>query len=76
MDRRVFLGVVAGGLLAVPVTVTAQPASRKVPLVGLLDFASPDPARLGWWQALRDRLQELGYVEGRSIAFETRWAEG
>ena len=31
---------------------------------------------LAWWKALREALQELGYVEGRSIAFEARWAQG
>jgi putative ABC transport system substrate-binding protein len=42
----------------------------------MLDYGAPDAARLAWWKALREALQELGYVEGRSIAFEARWAEG
>jgi putative ABC transport system substrate-binding protein len=73
--RRAFLSSLAGGLLATPLAAEAQPAA-KVPVVGLLDYGAPDAARLAWWKALREALQELGYVEGRSIAFEARWAEG
>jgi putative tryptophan/tyrosine transport system substrate-binding protein len=73
--RRAFLGSLAGGLLATPLAAEAQPAA-KVPVVGMLDYGAPDAARLAWWKALREALQELGYVEGRSIAFEARWAEG
>ena len=75
MLRRAFLGSLAGGLLATPLAAEAQPAA-KVPLIGTLDYGAPDAARLAWWKALREALQELGYVEGRSIAFESRWAEG
>src|SRR6266545_471280 len=62
-------------LLAGPLAVEAQPAA-KVPLIGTLDYGAPDAARLAWWKAFREALQELGYVDGRSIAFEARWAEG
>jgi len=73
--RRAFLGSLAGGLVATPLAAEAQPAA-KVPVVGMLDYGTPDAARLAWWKALREGLQELGYVEGRSISFEARWAEG
>ena len=70
------MGCLAGGLLAAPLTAGAQPTSGKVPVLGLLDFSSPDPGRLAWWQAFRQRLQELGYVEGQTVRFEVRWADG
>jgi putative ABC transport system substrate-binding protein len=76
MDRRIFLGTLAGGLLAAPLAAAAQQAPGKVPLVGLLDYSSPDAARLNWWKAFRDGLRALGYVEGRSIRVEARWAQG
>ena len=76
MRRRVFLGTVAGSLLAGPLAAAAQPAPGKIPVIGFLDFSTADPARLNWWQAFRRALQELGYVEGRSIRFEARWAQG
>jgi hypothetical protein len=69
--------ILAGLLLAfvAPLAAEAQPAA-KVPVIGMLDYGAPDAARLAWWKALREGLQELGYVEGRSISFEARWAEG
>ena len=55
-----------------PHGVHAQPAT-KVPRVGLLRPGSPpDP----YVDAFRQGLRDLGYVEGQSIAFEYRWAEG
>ena len=42
----------------------------------MLDYSTPDPARLEWWKAFRQALRELGYVEGQSIRFEARWAQG
>ena len=75
MDRRTFLGTLAGGLLAAPLAAWAQQAG-KVPLVGLLDYSTPDAARLNWWKAFRQRLRDLGYVEDQSIRFEARWAQG
>jgi putative ABC transport system substrate-binding protein len=75
MDRRRFLLTSLAGALAAPFAAVAQQAG-KVPVIGMLDYGAPDAARLAWWKALREALQELGYVEGRSIAFEARWAEG
>ena len=76
MDRREFLGTIAGGLLAVPLAAEAQPAT-KTSRIGYLSptFASePDNRRrLG---ALREGLRDLGYVEGQNITIESRWAEG
>ncbi len=76
MHRRVFLGTVVGSLLVGPFAAAAQPAPGKIPVIGLLDFSTPDAARLNWWQAFRRGLQALGYVEGQSIRFEARWAQG
>ena len=62
-------------LLAAPFAAEAQPAG-KVWRIGLLDYASPDPARLAWWRAFQDRLRELGYVEGQNVVFQPRWGNG
>ena len=70
MNRRAFLGTVAGSLLAAPLAAEAQPAG-KVPRIGILG-SSPTPS----WEAFRRVLRELGYVEGRNILFEDRWLEG
>src|SRR6266404_989553 len=73
VDRRAFIGMMAGGLLAAPVAAEAQ-QTRKVPRVGVLGGQSPEisPPIL----ALRQGLSELGYVEDESIAMEWRWAQG
>jgi hypothetical protein len=51
MNRRSFLGTLASALLAAPLAAEAQQAAGKVPLIGFLDYGTPDPARLTWWKA-------------------------
>jgi putative tryptophan/tyrosine transport system substrate-binding protein len=72
--RRAFIGTLAGGLLAAPFATEAQPAGTK--RIGLLETSSPSPARVRLWETLRQRLRELGYLEGQNIAFESRFADG
>ena len=72
MNRRVFIAA-AGGLVAVPRAASAQQSA--LPVVGFLsgrsrDEASDDTA------AFHQGLNEMGYVVGRNIAIEYRWAEG
>ena len=43
MDRRAFIGTVAGGLFAAPLAAKAQQAGKLV-RIGLLDYAASDPA--------------------------------
>jgi hypothetical protein len=66
--------VLALGLVLVPLAVEAQP-SAKVHRIGFLGSgtASSMEPRV---EALRAGLRELGYVEGRNIVIEYRWAEG
>ena len=71
MDRRTFIGRVAGGLLAVPLAAEAQQAAR-MPRIGVL---LPGKTGTGT-EVLRQGLQELGYVEGRTAVIEWRWWEG
>ena len=58
-------------LLAVPFATEAQPLA-KMPRIGILALGTPPHPGI---DALRHGLQELGYVEGQTIAFEIRWAE-
>jgi len=73
MDRRAFLGTLAGGLLAAPLAAEAQPAGR-VPVVGILNSAVGP--RSDTVASLRQNLRELGYVEGQNITLEVRFAGG
>ena len=75
IERRRFMALMAGGLLAAPRAAEAQQAG-KVYRIGLLDYSAPDPARQAWWNAFRQRMRELGYVEGQNVTFEPRWAQG
>lgn len=72
MERRTFLGVVAGGLLAAPFAAEAQLA-KKV-LIGVLLFSTPatDPNL----PVLRDALRRLGWMEGGNLTLEYRYGEG
>ena len=73
MDRRTFIGGVAGSLLCAPIAARAQP--EKVYRVGILETvpASRNAANL---DALRKGLRDLGYVEGRNLIIEYRSADG
>jgi putative ABC transport system substrate-binding protein len=70
MERRVLL---AGTLtvLVAPVVLEAQQAD-KIARIGVLSFGAPEPFREGFRRALVD----LGYVEGRNVVIEHRWADG
>jgi putative ABC transport system substrate-binding protein len=73
MDRRTFIGRVAGGLLASPLAARAQKSA--VPVIGFLGTASP-AQWASFVAAFRKGLNETGYVEGKNVAIEFRWAEG
>jgi putative ABC transport system substrate-binding protein len=73
MRRREFIGLV-GGMAAWPLAVSAQQA-MKLPTIGFLGAASPSGWK-SWTDAFVERLRELGWVDGRTVAIEYRWAEG
>jgi putative ABC transport system substrate-binding protein len=71
MDRRTFIGALAGGLLAAPRLADGQRAER-LPVVGFVSPVAPGPRDAAFLQGLR----ELGYVDGRNIRVELRFADG
>src|SRR5215831_18952067 len=72
--RSVIIGVFAGLLLA-PEHASAQQPSAKIPRVGIITQAATDKNDLRF-DAFRERLRDLGYVEGRNIILEFRFAGG
>jgi putative ABC transport system substrate-binding protein len=73
IERRTFMALVSGGLLAAPLAAEAQSVA-KVPRIAVLTTTSPpgSPAIEAFIRGLRD----LGYVEGQNIAIEWRWGRG
>ena len=72
--NRAAIFVVVLGLFAAPLSADAQQPG-KVYRIGYLSASNPSAASRSV-EAFREGLRELGYVEGRNIAIEFRWAEG
>ena len=74
MGRREFVAPLGGAAATWPLAVRAQQAG-KVPTIGFLG-QSTRSAGSEWVAAFVQRLRELGWSEGRTIAIEYRWGEG
>ena len=74
MRRREFITLLGGAVAAWTLPARAQQAGR-LPTIGYLG-AGASTAESPWTAAFMQRLRELGWIEGRTIAVETRWAEG
>ena len=74
IGRREVLCTLASAAVAWPVGARAQQPG-KLPLVGML-VPGTQTTHGQWFASLVQRLRELGWIEGRTVAFEYRWAEG
>src|SRR5262249_37697085 len=76
MDRRAFITMVGGSILAAPLAAEAQQI-RSVPRLGMMSFTTPgQPEEQRRIEIFKQALRELGYVQGQSIAIEYRHSAG
>jgi putative tryptophan/tyrosine transport system substrate-binding protein len=71
LKRRRFITLLGGAAVAWPFTVSAQRPAR-LPTIGFLGSGTPS-ADSPWTTAFVQRLRELGWIEGRTVAIEYRW---
>ena len=74
MRRRDFVTLLGGAVATLPLAARAQQPGKR-PTIGFLGPTTPS-AMSRWVDAFVQRLRELGWIEGRTIAIEVRWAEG
>jgi putative tryptophan/tyrosine transport system substrate-binding protein len=74
MRRREFIAGLSGMAIAWPIAVGAQQPA-KLPTIGFLGAGSSS-AWTQWTAAFVQRLRERGWIDGRTIAIEYRWADG
>ena len=74
MRRRKFITLLGGAAAAWPLTARAQQAGRR-PTIGFFGTGS-SVAWTQWTAAFVRRLGELGWIDGRNVTIEYRWAEG
>ena len=73
MRRREFITLLGGAAMAWPLVAQAQQQTVKTARIGFFRAAGPHNKQ---FQAFRDGMQALGYVEGRNLSIEQRYAAG
>ena len=74
MKRRAFVTLLGSAVATWPLAARAQQAA-KLPTIGYLGSGTP-LTDSQWLAAFVQRLRELGWIDGRNVAIEIRWAEG
>ena len=76
MRRRDFITVLGGAAVVWPLAARAQQPERVRRIGMLMSLAADDPESLARLTAFLQRLQELGWTDGRNIRIDYRWAAG
>ena len=75
MERRAFIALL-GGAAAWPLAARAQQSDRVRRIGALMNLAADDPEGQARLAAFLQRLQELGWIDGRNVRIDTRWTAG
>ena len=76
MKRREFIGLIGCAATASTLAALAQPR-EKLPRIGVLNsFVQTDLVTQKWERALRQRLVQLGLIDGRAAHLDYRWGDG
>jgi putative tryptophan/tyrosine transport system substrate-binding protein len=74
VKRRDFITLLAGAAATWPLAARAQQPA-KLPTIGFMGISTPS-LESQWVAPFVQRLRELGWIDGRTVAIEYRWAEG
>src|SRR2546430_1939146 len=75
MRRRDFITLLGGAMTAWPLTARAQQSERVRRIGGLMSFAPGGPEAQLRVAAFEDGLRALGWIKGRNLRLEYRWAD-
>jgi putative ABC transport system substrate-binding protein len=73
MKRREFISLIGGGLITAPYSAAAQPA--PIPVIGMLHSQTKE-SEAGRLEIIQQGLSQVGFVVGRNVAIEHRYADG
>jgi putative ABC transport system substrate-binding protein len=76
MKRREFIALVGGAAATWPAATRAQQAEQKRRIAVLMSFAESDASARAMFEGYRNALARLGWVEGKNIQMDVRWAAG
>ena len=76
MRRREFITLIGGAAATWPLAASAQPSDKTWRIAVLNLLSESDQQQQRWDVAFRQRLDELGWIDGRNIRLDYRWADG
>ena len=76
MRRRAFIKLLSGAAFVWPLAARAQQPEQLRRIAVFMDLAEGDPEGQARVAALKRGLQDLGWIEGRNLRIESRWAAG
>jgi putative tryptophan/tyrosine transport system substrate-binding protein len=74
--RREFITLLGGAVAAWPLAARAQQSERRRRIGVITNFSADDPAPQPRLAAFVDRLQQLGWIDSRSVRIDVRWSTG